>query len=222
MRLELRKMDFEDATTSLSADSDPSYVASSRLYYEGRASLYPGEISSVNAAAYQAHTDAAKAEERIRDLTSDARAAFDASADGAARRALYERIRALPEPVPDAVGKELDTELERLLKAEKEYIAGFLSKTEFPSLMLTIEKARTLVHDARENAVYSRVSEFITAEPEQAKEMRCAIVEYGIVHTFAESAQAWNATLANPRSDQIRVGIGIIEIRDPNVSVERR
>ena len=209
--LHLRLLETGDNPLVKSAEgAGPQFQASSRLFFEGKADLVGLERAEENQEAVPLLSIRNETIEAQRQMVKDAEALFKNTPDGRAIEDLFEDIAALPPADLAERADEFKSRLQELAEAEEHFIREHAYQTpEYQSLTETISNLMYKIHDVREMVAYERVQEFINTHPDYGGTgMKCAVMEYGNNHTFAESAQAWNM-----RSD-VEVSFGIIEIKE--------
>ncbi len=194
------------------AGTSPQFRASSQLYYEYKADLFPAEDFETNQRGVALFKQAEVARQRIEVITEEARAAFEDTLTAKELESLFREVQN-NQNLTDSEKEEFVARFESLEAEKKEFIQSRITASpEYQELSSLIGTAESIVHDERETAAYAQIEKFLDLYPNYGGDsMKCAVVEYGNNHTFAESAEVWNV-----RPD-VKVSFGIIEIYDPTL-----
>ena len=186
------------------------FKASSRLFYENQVDLFGAESMDINRRAVDLFKKSEAAERRIEELTEEARIGFESTPDGQERERVRQEIIEHGENMTENEKTKLEERFVALLDAEKQFIQSSLENNpEYQMLPSLIAEAEYAVEDTREAAVYEKIETFLKKYPDYGDGgMKCAVVEYGAKHTFAESAEAWNV------QPDVKVSFGVIEIKE--------
>ncbi|HCM43637.1 MAG: hypothetical protein UY59_C0020G0009 [Candidatus Kaiserbacteria bacterium GW2011_GWA1_50_28] len=191
--------------------SDAQFQASSRLFFEGKADLVGLERAKENQDAMSLISVRNEAIDARGQMVKDARTLFRSTPGGKAMEALFAEIQTLSSADAEKRADEFSTRLRSLTESEKRFVQEHSYQTpEYQSLTASIDILNYKIQDIRETVVYEKVEEFVEQYPDYGGTgLKCAVIEYGKNHTFAESAQVWNA-----RSNT-HVSFGIIDVFDP-------
>lgn len=212
IEIDLKIMGISASTDILLGNSSSSFEASMRLFYEGKIDVLAAEEEEALKSAIDQFKSMRAMETRLEEITREAETDFKKTPEGEEMKSFFDKMNA----DTGLTKEEIAARMERyhtLERNRKEYIEARIASTqEFIQLPAMIANTNYLVHDSREKIVYDKVQSFIDAYPAYGGVgMKCAVVEYGNDHTFAESAEAWNM-----RQD-VKVSFGIIEIYDQTV-----
>src|SRR3989344_4483047 len=203
---------FGQSTISTLQGFSPQFNASSRLFYEGKVDLFPAENAKANEEAIALLAEAETAQGRVEAIIQEAKTLFENTPESKEIEEVYQDVHA-DSDLTDAEIATHNLRLEPLEVARKQFMQAHTTDTEeFKRLTIIVANADNAVHDARELAAYAQVEKFLNTYPDYGGSgTKCAVVEYGHDHTFAESAEVWNV-----RPD-VKVSFGIIEIYDPTL-----
>jgi len=207
----LRAIELSAAGDFLAGNS-PQFQASSQLFYNGKVDLFPAEDATANANAGAQLKEAIDAEERMRALVAEAKDNFEHTPEGKEMKSIIDEVSTDTNLTDEEISTYV-TRMDQLDSIKKNFIETHTTATaEFERLTAIVANSERIIHDVRETVVYEKVETFLNEYPNYAGSgMKCAVVEYGHNHTFAESAEAWNA-----RPD-VKISFGVIEIRDPTL-----